>query len=75
MAAIYEGVRLKLGPVVSPSYLLHTAVGTEHAHKFHIAVHIMQVGKKHSTANLVHDMSSIVTVNLVHLNAMTVDNG
>ena len=43
MAVIYEGLRLHQGPVISPSYHLHTGVGTKLAYEFHMAVHMMQV--------------------------------
>ena len=43
VAMIYEGLRLHRGPVISPSYHLHTGVGTEPAHEFHVAIHLIQV--------------------------------
>ena len=52
IAVIYEGLRLRLGPVISSSYQLHTGVGTEQAYKFHDAVHLMQVGLANNIMNV-----------------------
>ena len=43
VAMVYEGLRLRVGPVISPSYHLHTGVETEPAHGFHVAIHLIQV--------------------------------
>ena len=43
LAVIYEGIRLRQGPVISTSYQLHTGVGNRISHEFHLAIHMIQV--------------------------------
>ena len=43
LAVIYEGIRLRQGPVISTSYQLHTGAGNRISHEFHLAIHMIQV--------------------------------
>ena len=47
LAVIYEGIRLRQGPIISTSYHLHTGVGSTISHEFHIAIHMIQVMLKY----------------------------